>query len=501
MSIPASAIVRINPRLINAGGDGLELNGVLVTADTSIPVDNRVLQFTSPEDNAAYFGSASALADAGTRYFLGYNNSFKKPATLYVARWVKDDAAPYLRGGAVAATVGDFRQVTAGMLSLTLGGYTAIVSDLDFSGVNSYSDAALILQTAIRAVPAGGDSWANATVTYTSLFKAFVVTGGQVGSGFTIEPATGDTAELMMLTETAGAVTSKGADAESLAACMDAVVSVTQNWVSFATDFPATEEEELELAGWSNGKGTRYLYVMWDMGANLLTPFGTANIGSKLQELEMSAVAGVYGKLQHAAFILGMIASIDYTRVQGAITMAFKGQDGLEITVTDEETANALDQKGFNWYGDYATANDQFRFFYPGAIFGRYLFIDTYVNAVWLNNALQLALVSLFQNIARIPYTEKGYALVRAALADPINQAKNAGVIDPGVMLSEAQKAQVNREAGLNIAPSIEQDGYYVQVKDPTAQVRAQRGTPIVNLWYAYGGSIHKIEMASTVII
>lgn len=501
MSMPASAIVKVNPRLINAGGTGLELNGLILTRSRDIPSSQRVLQFTSPDDAADYFGPLSTEADMAARYFLGYDNSFKKPAVLYYGLFADEALPPWLRGGRVSARVGDFRQIAAGEITVVMGGYTAKLENMNFSAVNSYSDAALVLQAAIRSQTGGGDVWKTATVTYTSTFGAFVIAGGTPGAGNGMGHASGAMAEMMRLTQEAGAVLSDGMDAQSPAEIMEACLDYTENWVSFTTAFATGEEITLALVKWSNDSGVRFLNVLWSRDLSLTVQFGEDNIGTEIQNMSYSGAAGIYGEAAHAAFIMGMIASIDYAQEQGAITTAFKSQSGQEITVKSEVVANALMEKGFNWYGDYATANDRFIFFYPGKMFGKYLFIDTYVNAIWLNSALQLAILSLFNNVARIPYTEAGYTLVRAALKDPVTQAKRAGVIDSGVTLSEAQKAQLNREAGLNIAPILDTDGYYIQVKDPTPQIRAQRGTPVVNVWYTYGGSIHKLEMASTVII
>ncbi len=86
-------------------------------------------------------------------------------------------------------------------------------------------------------------------------------------------------------------------------------------------------------------------------------------------------------------------------------------------------------------------------------------------------------------------------------MQDPINKALQNGVIEAGISLSEAQKAQINREAGKNIAEEVILSGYYVQVDDPGASARANRESPIVNLWYSYGGSINKLVVASSALV
>ena len=100
-----------------------------------------------------------------------------------------------------------------------------------------------------------------------------------------------------------------------------------------------------------------------------------------------------------------------------------------------------------------------------------------------------------------VPYNQSGYGVLRAAAMDIINSAVNAGFIRQGVSLSESQKATVQSEAGLDISGALETQGWYLQILDPTTQVRAERGTPVVNFWYMDGGSIQLIQGTSTVLL
>jgi hypothetical protein len=87
--------------------------------------------------------------------------------------------------------------------------------------------------------------------------------------------------------------------------------------------------------------------------------------------------------------------------------------------------------------------------------------------------------------------------MIRASLTDPINQAQNFGAFQPGVTLSNLQAIEVNTAAGLNIAPTITNVGWYLQVKDASPQTRAARGSPPCTFWYADGGSVQRINLAS----
>lgn len=500
MPISASQIVQVNPRLLKPGGNDLELNGLLLSKAETIPA-GMVMPFGDPESVGQYFGLESTEYRLANVYFLGYNNSFLKPRAFFVARRIDSAAAPWVRGGRVTATVASLKAITDGSLTLTLGTHTATVTGVSFAAITSYSDAAVLLRGAIRAETAGGPAWTDAMVTYSSLFGAFTITGGEAGTDQAVDYPTGTLADTLMLTLAGGAITSQGADAQTEAENMESILVETTNWVTFTTVWQATQDEVTAFATWANGKGVAYLYVYHDTDPKLLQPGNRATIAYALKTGQLSAVAAEWGSADYAAFVLAMGASIDFNRIQGAITTAFKSQDGLTANVETSTDAINLLAQGVNFYGNYATRNDQFVFHYPGSMFGRYGFIDTYLNAVWLNNALQVALMAGLTTAQRVPYVDEGYALIRAWMQDPINRALRNGVIDPGVTLSELQKAQINREAGMNIATEVNQNGYFVQVLDPQPNVRIKRGSPIVNFWYTYGGSVHRLEVASTAIV
>jgi hypothetical protein len=100
-----------------------------------------------------------------------------------------------------------------------------------------------------------------------------------------------------------------------------------------------------------------------------------------------------------------------------------------------------------------------------------------------------------------VPYNARGYTLIRAWLIDPVNRALNNAAIEKGITLSESQKAEIANEAGRDISAEIANYGYCLQVLDPGAAARVNRESPIINLWYAYAGSVQRIEVASTAVL
>jgi len=271
--------------------------------------------------------------------------------------------------------------------------------------------------------------------------------------------------------------------------------------VTFTTIGEQNSDGMLEYAQWANGMGVNYLYVAYSTDERLLQQSGAASPADALKDAELSAVALVYGGIEYAAFIMGTFASVAWNRRQSVITAAFKSQSGLPANITSEATAAILEGKRVNFYGKFATRNDDFTFLYPGAMFGDYRFIDPYINAVWLNSALQLAILNGITLAGRTPYNEPGYTKIRAWAMDAITRARFNGIIDAGVTLTQTQINQVKEEAGRDISTELFANGFVLQIEDPGAQVRVTRESPNCSLWYTYGGSVHRVVLASTAII
>lgn len=490
-SIPASAIVQVNPGVISAGGSALDLNGVILTEDTSIPIGT-VQSFASANDVSNWFGPTAQETKLANIYFGGRNNKTLTPGSLLFAQYNASPVSAYLRSGSLAAVTLTQLQALSGTLTITFAGTADTSSTIDLSSATSFSDAATLIEAAFTS-PAFA-------VSYDSLRKAFVFTSTATGASETIVEASGTLAADLYLTTATGAVLSQGADAQTPAGMMADVVSQTLNWATFMTTWEPTDADKLAFAAWTNSQSNRYAYIVWETSVAATQVNDTTTIMAQVATNGYSGIVGIYSDIEHAAFVLGCTASIDFNRTNGRITYAFKYLSGLKASVTDETTANNLQANGYNFIGQYATANDGFTFFYPGQISGPYDYIDEYVDQVYLNSQLQLAVMELLVNVNSIPYNQAGYALIHAACMDPINQGLNFGMIVPGVTLSAAQVAEVNNAAGTQIDKTLNTRGWYLQIKDATAQTRGARQSPPITLWYMDGGAVQQIVLASILI-
>lgn len=495
MSVNADKLVQIVPRVMDSGTKGLTFAGLVLTK-SSLPPSARVLQFSSAAAVAAYFGDTSPEAAMAAQYFKGYTNTDYLPGKIFFAPW-RDAAAPgWLRGAAYDGDIAALKAVANATLTISIDGTPRSLVGINLSTVTSFSEAAQILSTTFDGA---------ATVTYSSQTKAFQISSATSGAASSVSyAALGETpglAELLNLTEQAGAVQSPGIDAQTLTACCKNVLDYARDWVSFSTTWEPQLEDKLELATWCAGYDTRFVYAMWDTDNAAKVQGSKASAGYRIDsELALDGTIPVFNTAQLAAWVMGTIASINFDQYNGRLTLAFKQGEGLAVTCGNDEQYDALLDNGYNCYADFATASAQFKFFQPGQVSGKWDWADTYINAIALKDALQLNLLDLFKAVKSLPYNEDGYGAVRTACLDTINRFKNFGAIRAGITLSQTQKVQLLAEIGTDVSKTIESQGWYMQVKDPGANVRGQRGTPDCRFYYTDGGSIQKIVLPATAI-
>lgn len=460
---------------------------IIVTIDGSV--------ITTPNIDlaaAASFTNAAALIQAG----------IQAAGSKFVGVGTISDGI----GG--AGNILDITGVTSGALSIgdiVVGGPqpAAIVAFLTGAGgIGTYT----VGGAAQDFDPGGALTVASAaTVTYDAQLGTFLIHSPTTGAPeSTIGFATGTLADDLKLQAAQGAVLSQGADAAVPGAFMAGIALVEQNWATFMTTFEPDTDDKLAFAAWVQTINQRFMYVAWDSDPTVLVGAAPASFGAQAVAADMVGIYPQYepaddnGNGRKAAFVCGMVASIDFAQPNSRITFAFKGQPGLVADITSATVAAFLRDNGYNYYAAFATANDRFVMEQPGSTPGPWVWADPYVNQIWLNSAIQLALMTLLTSQPSIPYNSDGYNLIRASLTDTLQQALSNGVIQPGVTLSSTQRAQVNTAAGDNrVADTLQNNGYFLQILDAPPATRVTRGSPPMTLWYTDGGSIQKIELAS----
>lgn len=502
MSIPASAIVSVQPGVVAAGGSAFTLNGLILTNNTSVPIGT-VQSFSNADDVEAFFGGAALETTLANNYFLGYDNSTIKPGQILFAQYPTANVGAYLRSGSLAAMTLTQLQALSGTIIVTVDGVLKTSSNINLSAATSFSNAATIIAAAFTSGP---------TVTYSSQLAAFVIGSNTTGASSTITFASGTLAAGLNLTAATGAVISQGAVTGVPATNMAAVVRVTQDWAAFTTTFEPITADKLAFSAWTNSTNDGYAYVGWDTDPNAIVQNNTTCFGAQVKAANYSGTMAISGDASVAtslgttlsvmlpsvaAFILGTAASIDFNRTNGRITFAFRSQTGISASVIDETVGDTLNANGYSFYGAFASRNNGWTFLYDGQISGPFLWADAYFNQMWLNDGLEVAGMDLLTAVGSVPYNTAGDALIEATYMDPINAALNFGAIRTGVTLSSLQAAEVNNAAGATIAPTLQTRGWFFQRGPVTAAIRSARGATADTLWYTDGGSVQKLSLAS----
>lgn len=562
-SIPASALVQINPGVVSAGGSGLDLVELILTNSTRAPIGS-VLRFSSAADVSTYFGPVSQEATLAAIYFAGFTGSTITPASLLFAQYPAAAVPAYLRGGNLSAlTLAQLQALTPATITMSIDGRSVTSGTITLSSATSFSNAAAIIATAladkdasftgviavttgiltassvtgtiavgqtiagsgvpagtivtsqIGGTPGGAGTYqtnivtavsstamtsGNTTVAYDSVSSAFVITAGTPGATGAIGFASSALATSLALTAATGAVISQGAAAGVPGTAMDSIVAATQDFYSFTTTFEPITADALLFAAWANGKNNRFKYITWDTDITVTTNTDTSSLIYQITQLGYSSTEYIYAPINQASIAVAagaITASTDFTRTNGRWTSAFRNFPGLVADVTNQTIADNIKANKGNFYGSYATANAQFTVYYPGQISGPFLWDDSHADQAWMNNGFQLALLTLLTTIGSIPYNAAGYAMIETAMLDQINSAVAFGAIRAGVTLSALQIQQVNTQAGKVINDTLSQRGWYILVNDPTAAIRAARGSPTVTVWWVDGQSVQKLVVSS----
>lgn len=508
MSVNARRFVSSKPNVIKAGGAALGMNAVFVdnSGDTSIPLGT-LQKFGSSTAVTSWYGANSPQAALGATYFAGFNGAAQIPSALYFTQYNTAAVAGYLRSGSLASTSLAQLQALSGTLTIVIDSVSHVSASINLSSANSLSNVAALIQAGIQ----GGSPSSAATCTYDSLRQAFVITSGTTGISSVVGfPTTSSLATGLLLTAATAAVQSAGAAAATPAGIMTALTTVSQDWATFMTVVDpdggaAGGAIKQAFSQWCAGQTDSYLYVAYDSDPTpSVTLPDTACYAQQVADLDgtfpiWSATQGA----QNSAFVCGLVASIDFGP-GGRTTFAYRSSPALSPDVTNDTIFGNVTGEpgnpgnGYNSYAKVGTRTAQYSWLQQGSVTGAWDWADSYVNQMYWNSQFQNDFAIFLSNNKSVPYVQLGYSAIRSALQSDIDAMGRFGAWVAGGVLSSEEAQEVNADAGLNIAPTIQTQGWYLLVADPGSTVRAERGSPIVKYYYFDGGSVQQINMSST---
>ncbi|EPV5843369.1 DUF3383 domain-containing protein [Escherichia coli] len=496
-TIPLSLDFSITPNVVSPAGSAVDANGLMLTDNELIPV-GAVQSYYSSSDVSALMGSDSKEFLAAQQYFNGYENSSVIPGELLMYRLVTADVAGYLLSGNMkGVTLATLKATPAGTIKLVVDGTVVTSASIGLSAATSFTDIADKVETGIGPT--------KVSVEWLPIANRFIIRSATTGADSQVSFAYADSgaiATALKLTEATAATVSPGSDAVSMTDTMNNIINTNQNWILFQALTELTDEQKTELCAWASASHNRYGYVVHDTSA-------AATVANNASCFVQSVVVAngyenifpIYGSYLYAVTALAYAASIDFARTNGRISFKFRGFSGLAPNVSDLATAQALKSNGYNFYGSYSLNKTMAQYASDGAITGKFVWLDSFIDQVWINANLVGAYANLFTANQSYSFNDAGYSAVQAATIDVAEQAVTFGAIQRGVVLDNAQIRIVNTSVGKDISATLYSQGWYLYIPTQTGSARPARELQGVIFYWVDGQLIQSITMSSIAIL
>lgn len=490
MSISISKYVLITSAVAGAAAVAQrELIGRLFSTNPKTPT-NAAVEFTSAADVGLFYGTTSIEYLRALFYFGFTSKSLSRPRKLSFGRYAKTASPARIFGAQPIATLTALKAITSGTLTLTIGSEVATLTGLNFAAASSLSDAAGVVQTALRL--ATGANFTTATVTYDAVGGVFNLAASSTQAVDAPISATGSI--LAPFGWTTGAVYSPGTPAQSIGDALTASVNVSNNFGAFAFVDVLTDDETAAAATWNDARNMEFIFCARVSSTNAAS-LSAALIGLSGTGMTLAPLAAEYPEM----LPMMVLAATDYSR-RAAVQNFMYQQAALSPSVTSNAASDTYDSQRVNYYGVTQTAGQQLAFYQRGVLTGvstDAVDMNVYANEIWLKDAASAAFMALLLASPRIPANTAGAGQVRAALQAVIDQALLNGTISTDKVLTVAQRTFVGEVTGDELAWSqVQSNGYWADaVVQPYATTDGRTEFKVVyTLVYSKDDAVRKIE-------
>jgi hypothetical protein len=337
--------------------------------------------------------------------------------------------------------------------------------------------------------------WTASSVTYDATRGSFNLTGGAVGVANVIVVAgTGGSdiaGQLGWLSATT--ILSDGAAQQSITDLLEQSTAGSNDFGSFCFLDTLTQDQIVEAATWNKDQNNMYMYSVpvTDTTASAISAALILTGGVTLT-LDPLAEFAEYAPM-------AVLAATDYTAPNS--TQNFMFQTGFDLTpsVVSDTDADTYDALRVNYYGQTQTAGQQLSFYQRGYMMGIStdpLDQNTYVNEMWLKDAMGAAVMTLLLSLAKVSANAQGRAQILSVMQGVIDQALFNGVISVGRTLTDVQKLYIGEISNdPNAWYAVQNAGYWFDVVitpfivDGSTQFKA-----VYTLIYAKDDVIRKVE-------
>lgn len=445
-----------------------------------------------------YFGAASIEYQRALFAFTWVSKNIRQVPSISFGRWNSAASAPEIFGDPdfTVSTLITWNAITAGSFTLAMGSTTHLLTGLDFSAAASLSDVAAVLQTAIRAISAGGTLWTSAVVAYNSTRGSFSVLGGTIGvAAISVTAAVSNDCAVDFGFLSPSAIFSAGAAIQTITQCIDSMVEINNNFGTFGFIATLTTDQITEAATVNAAFNNMFMYSV---------PCTAATVTAI--QAAISAIAGsttTLTKDQDATQFEEMdpmliAGATDYTALNGTQNFMFQQFPGQLPSVVKSSVAATYDNLGVNYYANTQQSGIIVNTYQRGQMNGGSnapALQNTYMNECWLKGAMQSALLTLLLNLNKISANLRGQSQVLAIVQSVIQQAVTNGTISVGRTLTPVEILYITNATGdSNAWQQVQNIGYWVTTNITTQTIDGKTNY-IINytLIYASDAVVNKI--------
>lgn len=464
----------------------------------------------------ADFGSAIPEYEVVSKYFGFLSKTGIAPEKLIVARWYKQAAAPFIKGKDGLATVAELKAVTSGSFKITLDGAEFEVV-VNLSSATSYSEIATLIQSAIQEHAAGGEAFTGATVAYNTITGGFLITSGTSGKGETVGAvsagATGT--DISSMLGLINAELSQGVDAETYAEFCDRIYNANTAGYSITTIEELDEDSIIAAVKWLQGSvGGQTNVSMVRLVFNIQDIATAKTLQATLKTLGYTGYvidADPNGEYVNA-LSCAIAASTDYNTANGAKNFNFQPARGYTPittlgTVVDYQQgktnlsmAQELDDLCISYVYSVGFGEQEEVLYGMGLMQGSFGTEDVQVNESWLERDLQTNVMNGFISLEKLGLQGEDAKEFMSTIVTPsFEQGKANGTIARNGKLSDTDRNTIymvtNNSAA---ADAVENNGYYYQVQDLTAEDIKLKRVRIIAC-YLVGGVVNQVRVINNI--
>ncbi len=496
MSIPFKRYVNIVSGV--GGGQGVRQRDLILRLFTSNPLvsPDVVLEFTNAADVGTFFGTSSEEFRRASAYFGYVSPAISQPKRISFAAFSAGGNDATIIGNNDFKSIAAFQAISAGQLSINLGGTSYPVAGVDFTGALSLADVASTLQTAVRAADA---ALAQATVTIGSIgpsrFAIAVPSTSQTISAVATGSGANNLAAMMGLLEADGAVNITGSGPITAVGALTRSEGITNNFGSFVYMTALQLTDAVDVAAYNMAQNVMYQFHARVLAADAQA-WSEALAGYSGTGLTLAPVSGEYPELLPCA----ILAATEYNKRGSVQNYMFKQMAGLTPSVGNSADADLYDGLRVNYYGETSTAGQKIQFYQRGTLMGTAtapVDMNVYGNEQWLKDYAGSQLMSLLLSVGRVPANNAGRAQIADTVQVAIDQALVNGTISIGKALTQAQKVFIATQTGDNLAwQTVESSGYIldVQIEPYTTTSGATEYKAVYTLIYSKDDAIRLVE-------